>query len=190
MAIFCWPSMILQSKAEDVVDFSGKNGIISSIISDMHKLMKEHNGIGLAANQIGQLINIFVMDCQGISGTFINARLIDLSEETFKYTEGCLSFPGVSVKTNRSKSVIVEYCTISGEIKTEEFNGLPAVCVQHEISHLHGQTIVDLLSPLRKKLVLERYAKQLEQIRRAHVAQRSNQKNQFVKLGQSQNSSK
>ena len=104
----------------------------------MLKFMLEHNGIGLAAPQIGLEYKVFVMGDNSTSHVCFNPEIIEVSEDTEKYEEGCLSFPGLYVKIDRPRMVTVEFQTVNGELRRETFNGLWARCFQHELDHLNG----------------------------------------------------
>lgn len=99
-------------------------------------------GIGLAANQVGHNKRIFVMDCNGMRQAFINPIITKMYGGTVSSLEGCLSFPGVSVLVARYKQVeISAFDGAWGKIKFR-FKGLNAFCVQHEIDHLNGITML------------------------------------------------
>ena len=114
------------------------------ILSDqMLETMYSQSGVGLAAPQIGIDQRMMVMDCGSGPKTLINPEIIESSEEVKKNEEGCLSFPGFFVQIERPISVTVRYSDLDGQMHEEEFTGFDAVCVQHEIDHLDGKTILD-----------------------------------------------
>lgn len=116
----------------DLVDFC--KGMISVMISN--------RGIGLAAPQVGDNRRITIVSYNGSPMVVINPIIKTKSPRRAMLREGCLSFPGVSrINTSRSKTVQVSFLDIEGNPQTKTFNGIEAVCVQHEIDHLNGITI-------------------------------------------------
>ena len=104
------------------------------------------NGVGLSANQIGIDESICIVNVKQ-EIVFINPEIVETSEETFDFHEGCLSFPNTFVKTKRHKRIVVK----SDNHDLMEFiyrdfddkNNLELACVQHEIDHLNGVTMFD-----------------------------------------------
>ena len=104
------------------------------------------NGVGLSANQIGIDESICIVSVKQ-EIVFINPEIVETSEETFDFHEGCLSFPNTFVKTKRHKRIVVK----SDNHDLMEFiyrdfddkNNLELACVQHEIDHLNGVTMFD-----------------------------------------------
>lgn len=123
--------------------------------------MKEAGGIGLAANQIGLPLNMFVMMLEkGDTLVVINPVVLLLDQRThlFPY-DGCLSLPGVSSPTPRHDSVTLAYQDITGESYRAVFEGLEAVIVQHEMDHLNGLLYIDRLGKLKREMLLKKYHK-------------------------------
>jgi len=141
---------ILRKRCKNVEDF----GTISNVVEDMFDTMYEEDGIGLASNQIGKNLHLFVIDISHTDENeepriFINSSIQKKNGECLSL-EGCLSIPGIQVEVERSKSVTLKYSTLDGSEKEEEFDGLLARAIQHEIDHLNGIFIVDRLSDLAK----------------------------------------
>lgn len=103
----------------------------------MSETMLAHNGIGLAAPQVGILTQVFVLRANPIIAVF-NPRIVDASSEMRINPEGCLSFPGLAIKVKRAAKVRVRYQQPNREIVTREFAGLTARAFQHEYDHLYG----------------------------------------------------
>lgn len=137
---------------------------VSSLIKDMFDTMYQEDGIGLAANQVGVDFNLSVVD---ISHTeecdtpfvFINGKIIDKWGESV-IEEGCLSLPGIRVDVPRSEGIRFSYLDPSGTEHVEDFEGLLARVIQHEIDHLNGLIIIDRVSPLIK----QQFKSQLKEI--------------------------
>ena len=117
----------------------------------MIETMKEHRGIGLAANQVGLGYRLFVMGAEGVGYAFFNPEILEVTgEEIFK--EGCLSFPGLFLPVKRPATVKLRYQDMNGEIKEQEFSGLSARIILHEYDHLLGIVFTQQVS----KIVVDR----------------------------------
>ena len=113
----------------------------------LKELTESENGIGLAANQIGINKRVCVINVKEPI-VLVNPKIVELSEETFVFPEGCLSFPNKHVRTRRHTSVIVEADNHEGKLsfsaESEDVNdAFECACVQHEIDHLDGITMFD-----------------------------------------------
>ncbi|HVY73433.1 MAG TPA: peptide deformylase, partial [Puia sp.] len=150
-------------------DFPG----LEQLMADMWETMHQANGCGLAAPQIGQSIRLFIVDSKttfenlegtdrknyfdkndkGITETFINAKIIDRSEELWEDEEGCLSIPGLTQKVKRHWAISMMYYDRNFEQQTRTFSGSTARMIQHEYDHTEGILFPDYLKPLAKKLI-------------------------------------
>lgn len=132
---------------------------ILSYIPEMTKIMKDEQGQGLAANQVGVSKRFFIMyDAQGEVDLIINPEIVEIGELS-PVTEGCLSIPGVSAETKRAQSIKIKFRNKSFDECEQTFTDIRAVAVQHEIDHLDGKLYVDQLEPVRKDLVLRKHKK-------------------------------
>lgn len=109
------------------------------LAKDMYEFMIKNNGIGLAANQVGETIRLIVIQHNDKPLYLFNPFIISSTRKQYKL-EGCLSFPGETKKCKRGQLIKVKYYDISGKLKMEEYKGLTARCIQHEIDHLNGIT--------------------------------------------------
>lgn len=102
------------------------------------KTMYDHNGIGLAANQVGVPYSVFAL--RGSPENFVcyNPKVVQPSEEEIVLEEGCLTYPNLFVKIKRPRHVRVRFQTPNGETRTETFTGMSARAFQHELDHIHG----------------------------------------------------
>jgi len=156
-----WPSNILHETCEDVVEFDTD---LKQLIYDMAYTMHRRNGIGLAAPQVGKLLNIIIVETRTLI-PMINPRIIESDEKyTYSMEEGCLSVPGYYEKRTRPQRVVVKYQKSNGIEKQTEFQGMSAFLVQHEIDHLNGKIFVDDLSNLKKDRVKKKMKKTLRGI--------------------------
>ena len=136
---------------------------IHRLIDDMVETMYAAPGIGLAANQIGVPLRIFVADLSaghrpGELLTFINPEIAE-SSGAQKEDEGCLSLPGFNSAVARPARVVVRGLNRDGIEQTIEGTGLLARCFQHEMDHLDGRVFVDRLRGLQKDLILRKIRK-------------------------------
>lgn len=118
-----------------------------SLAAKMHGVMKDHRGLGLSAPQVGltiQLITINTMGLDsGVKRTMFNPEIVENSEEIFDFEEGCLSLPKRFLNLKRSNKIKVKYLSSQNKEIIEEFQGVTAVCVAHEIDHLMGRMFID-----------------------------------------------
>lgn len=141
---------------------------LAKIVIDMTHTMKKAKGIGLAANQVGLDLNLFVMSGDKY---FINPKVVERAGEV-SIQEGCLSFPQINVKVKRSALVKVSHEDIEGNSMIWEMSGLEAIVAQHEIDHLNGITFYDHASPMRKNIINRKMKKfQREKLKREKKVQ-------------------
>ena len=117
--------------------------------------MYEGNGVGLAANQVGLLKRLVVIDCAGANEEpqpikMVNPEIIAHSENKTLHNEGCLSLPKEYADVERWEAVTVRYLDENGKEKRIESQGLLAIAMQHEIDHLDGILFIDYLSKLKR----------------------------------------
>ena len=156
------PDDLLRKKSEYIEKINLNE---KKLIRDLFETMYQHNGIGLAAVQIGILKRIIVLDVSKKGEgkkpmCFINPVIKDSSNKTSIYEEGCLSIPNTFIEIERPETCVVEYIDNEGKKKIIECKGLLATCIQHEINHLDGKLIIDFLSKLKKDLIIKKLSKQ------------------------------
>jgi len=156
-----YPDEILRKRAEEVTEF---NSELRELVDEMLAIVKEQRAYGLAANQIGVLKRVFVLDVDsdgnrdGQKLVFINPEIIHAEGESVR-EEGCLSLPGLWKKVKRAEKVRVKAQDVNGKEFILDAEGLLARGIQHEIDHLDGVVFIDRLSPLQRRLALEKYKK-------------------------------
>ena len=153
LSLVYYPDPILEQVAEPIITFD--NDFLLNLAADMFSIMKEKNGIGLAAPQVGISKRIFVMDCDKIKIAFINPEIVSFLGSA-KIDEGCLSFPGIRVKVERKEKLVVKYQNEFGTHNQMELSGLSAICFQHELDHLDGKTFLEYLSKDVKEFIKRR----------------------------------
>jgi peptide deformylase len=130
---------------------------LRQLVDDMAETMYAAPGVGLAATQVGELWQIFVVDCAAEGEpsdlrVFVNPELLELAG-TVTFDEGCLSFPGAREEVQRAEKVRVRALDREGKPFELEAEGLLAVAIQHEYDHLQGILMIDRLGPLKKRLL-------------------------------------
>jgi len=158
-----YPDAVLKTRAEEVTDI---NGDLQLLIDDMGATMYGAPGLGLAANQVGELRRIIVFDVSPKEGprdlqVIINP-CITACEGELLHNEGCLSVLDYSAEVRRNSRVCVSGVDRHGKPITVEAEGLKAVVLQHEIDHLDGILFIDRISRLKRGLYLRRLKKQAE----------------------------
>jgi len=127
------------------------NADVRSLIEQMRKVMKQNNGVGLAAIQIGEPTRIIVCEIDDKFYTFINPEIIKSFSETSVTEEGCLSLPNMYGEVERPKKISLKAINFDGKkIKIKAF-GLLARVVQHEIDHLDGILFIDKAKNITKQ---------------------------------------
>lgn len=160
LTILEFPDPRLRKKA---VPVEAVDAPLRALIDDMFETMYAAPGIGLAATQVDVHRRLLVADVASDKDdphVFINPEILE-KDGVIVTEEGCLSVPGYYEEVERAEHIKVRYLDRDGAERVEEFEGLLAVCVQHEIDHLDGKLFVDYLSEakrqrIRKKLEKER----------------------------------
>ncbi len=152
------------------------------LISNMKETMKNAQGVGLAAPQIGKDIRLFLIDAspfaesdeleeeeknflKGFKRTFINAQIVEEEGEEWVFNEGCLSIPNINEDVSRNETIHIEYLDENFEQKTDTLSGVAARIFQHEYDHIDGILFTDKLSSLKKRLL----KKKLENISKGNI---------------------
>src|SRR5690606_21023994 len=136
---------------------------LKDLVDDMFASMYEADGVGLAANQIGVDLRVFVYDCPDGSGEHRKGAVVnpvlelpELEERRLDDgDEGCLSVPGTHARLARPDRATVRGFDVTGKPITVEGTGLLARCLQHETDHLEGRLYIDRLSARARKKVLK-----------------------------------
>lgn len=132
---------------------------VLDLVQDLFDTMRADKGIGLAANQIGELQRVAVVDAgDGQPIVLINPVIVE-SSGSIVAEEGCLSIPDIFADVKRASRVVVETTSAEGMRERHEAVDLAARAVQHEIDHLDGILFLDHLSPLKRRLLLRKWEK-------------------------------
>jgi peptide deformylase len=146
---------------------------LRKLADDMLETMYDAPGIGLAAPQIGVMDRLIVLDCVKEQGEtprpliMFNPEVIAASDQTSVYEEGCLSIPEQYAEVTRPAEVTVKWIDRNGKEQQEDFAGLWATCVQHEIDHLNGKLFIDYLKPLKRQMITRKMQKMKRERARA-----------------------
>ena len=159
LPILTFPAKTLKVESKPVEKVTSK---LTDLVDDMFETMYAAEGIGLAAPQVGENLDILVLDIQKKDPLdpekvvnnpicLINPKII-ASEGSILYEEGCLSCPELLVEVDRYKDIIVEGLDAEGRPTQHKLSELAAVCVQHEMDHLKGKLLTDYISRLKREL--------------------------------------
>lgn len=144
---------------------------IRTLMDDMLETIRATDGIGLAANQVGVLKRIAVIDMtddgqmpapdSGIKPLkMVNPEILWTSEDTVTQNEGCLSVPDQRGEVCRPTEIHVRYMDENNTVQELKTSGYRATCIQHEIDHLNGILYIDHLSRLKREMILRKLAKE------------------------------
>ena len=178
-SILAYGHHILKQKCNDIEKDYPE---LDKLIADMWETMENANGCGLASPQIGLPVRVFIVDSKstfdnlgeedrkfyfpqddkGIMETFINAKIIQRSEELWEDEEGCLSIPNLFYKVKRNWAITIEYYNRNFEKQIRIFSGTTARMIQHEYDHTEGVLYLDYLKPLTKRLMASKLQKILK----------------------------
>ncbi len=159
----------LRKKVERVTDFQAAKTVCDALVNGLREL----RGAGLAANQIGIDLNIFVAEVRPTelfperqaSPLFVilNAEILDHAKETNNDWEGCFSVPELLGIVPRYNWITVRYQDLAGATHTDTFNDYLARVFQHEIDHLSGRFYLDRMSTMLTLTTRENYLAKLNQ---------------------------
>ncbi|MDQ6757170.1 MAG: peptide deformylase [Bacteroidota bacterium] len=168
LPIVAYGSPILRKISQDI---SPDYPQLDKLIDDMWETMYNSKGVGLAAPQVNKDIRLFVIDSlqiienlddnekkefvndEGYKGVFINAHISSINGKEWSYNEGCLSIPKIREDIYRGEEVAINFNDEKFEPHTKTFNGITARVVLHEYDHIEGKLFIDLLKPLKRKLL-------------------------------------
>lgn len=179
LPIVAYGDPVLRKVGKDITKDYPK---LEELIANMTETMKNAQGVGLAAPQIGKDIRLFLIDAspfadsdeleeeeklflKGFNKIFINAQIIEEEGEEWIFNEGCLSIPNINEDVSRNETIHIEYLDENFEKKTDTLSGLAARIFQHEYDHIEGVLFTDKLSSLKKRLL----KKKLENISKGNI---------------------
>ncbi|MDP9033308.1 MAG: peptide deformylase [Myxococcota bacterium] len=162
-SILHYPDAKLRVPGKKVEAFTDE---LQKLVDDMAETMYAAPGVGLAATQVGEPWQVFVVDCapEGSPSdlrVFVNPEIVSREGST-AFDEGCLSFPGAREEIERAEKVRVRGQNRNGQWFELEAEGLLAIAIQHEYDHLQGILMIDRLGPLKKRLLHRKMVKRAE----------------------------
>ena len=150
-------SPLLRERAPEVGEV---NADTRALVEDLFDTMHADKGIGLAANQVGIIQRVAVVEVgEEPSVVLIDPTIVERAG-TIRGEEGCLSIPDIFADVDRAVSIVVETTTLEGTRTRLEATELLSRAIQHEIDHLDGILFIDHLSPLKRRLLLKKWKKQ------------------------------
>ncbi|MEU3840186.1 peptide deformylase [Streptomyces sp. NPDC028635] len=152
---------VLRRPCREVTGFGPE---LAALVEDLFATMYAARGVGLAANQVGEDLTVFVYDCPDDDdvrhlGHVVNPRLVEADGIALRGPEGCLSLPGLEAGVERYDHAVVEGFTVTGEPVTVHGTGFFARCLQHEVDHLEGTLYADHLTGWRKRRLMRQVAR-------------------------------
>lgn len=170
--VVVWPAKVLETRAEDVKKFDAE---FKQFVANMHETMEAANGIGLAANQVGELRRVITILIPWSESryadqedqkewwhdqrfTFVNPVIIK-KQGKIKFQEGCLSFPEIYEFVDRASEVWVKARDENGKEFEVHATGLLAVCLQHEMDHIDGVVFINRMSRLKNSMIRKKIAR-------------------------------
>jgi len=156
------PDPVLREIAQPVARV---DDAVRAQMDKMVTTMAEAEGIGLAANQVGLLNRVIVVDTakrefhESRPIAMANPEVIWKSEEVWTYPEGCLSIPQQFADVERPYEVRVKYLDRDGKAQEMHATGLTSTCLQHEIDHLNGVLFIDYISRLKRNMIIKKFDK-------------------------------
>jgi peptide deformylase len=153
---------VLRQRADEVEEIDDE---LRELAEEMFETMYTEEGIGLAAPQVGVSKRLFVMDIREDEAepqAVVNPVIIEQSGSE-RGEEGCLSLPGLIGTVERPACIVMEGLDLDGRPLRIEASDLLARCIQHEIDHLDGVLFIDHLSPIKRRMLLSKWKKRLQE---------------------------
>jgi peptide deformylase len=167
LPIVAYGDTVLRKKSTDITP---EYPDLEVLIDNMRETMKNAQGVGLAAPQIGKAIRLFIVDLspfaeddeldqqereifENFNKVFINAQILDETGEEWAFNEGCLSIPEIREDVFRKPELTIRYLDENFKPHEEKLEGIPARVVQHEYDHIEGILFTDKISSLKKRLI-------------------------------------
>lgn len=160
---------LLRERSHPIEDITGER--TQQIIVDLLTTVKQSNGVGIAAPQVGERVRLFIMASRPNPRyphapemeptAMINPRILSHSEETEKGWEGCLSVPGIRGLVPRYKTINVEYIGQNGQVHRQQLTDFVARIFQHELDHLDGIVFLDRVETTQDLMTEHEFQEQI-----------------------------
>ncbi|MCT4608989.1 MAG: peptide deformylase [Pelagimonas sp.] len=154
-----YPDKRLKTKAEPVTEITDE---VRAVWQDMIDTMDAMPGVGMGAPQIGVGLQLAVVDASEDRGRAVrmaNPEVLHASVQLREHEEASPNLPGVSAKVKRPRAVTVRFMNEEGAVVEQDFVGLWATSVQHQIDHLNGKLFVDHLSKMKRDMLVKKSRK-------------------------------
>jgi peptide deformylase len=158
LEVVSYPDPVLAEMGDPVEKFDEG---LRRLCDDMFETMYAARGVGLAAQQVGLALQLFVMDCEGTKIVAANPEII-FEEGDQDGEEGCLSLGAIPAPLKRANRVRLRAQNVQGEWYEVEGTGLTARCIQHETDHCNGHLFIELLSPLKRDMLKRKFRKMIK----------------------------
>ncbi|MDR3129896.1 MAG: peptide deformylase [Tannerellaceae bacterium] len=163
LPIYLGGQPVLRQEGTEVTrETFGSEEELKTLVTNMFETLRQADGVGLAAPQIGLSLRLLVIDatemvsehpeCEGFRRVMINPIIVEQSREGITLEEGCLSFPGIREKVKRAAKIRVTYLDEHFKEHSEEVHDFSARIVQHECDHLNGHIFLDHVAAIRRQL--------------------------------------
>ncbi len=164
-----WPDPVLLRRAAPVATIDDR---VRGLLADMVRVMREEEGAGLAAPQVGESARVFIVEARVEEdgrpaeplGVYINPRIVAMEGPVEPFEEGCLSLPEIRVDIRRPPKVTIEALDADGNPFSRTDAGILARIWQHEFDHLEGTLILDRMTPIDQLATKKR----LKELREAY----------------------
>lgn len=156
LRLHLYGSPVLRQQGEPV---GGVTDEIRAFVEDLFETMHAAKGVGLAANQVGVARKVAVVEVDGERVVLIDPEIID-AEGRDRGEEGCLSIPEIFGEVTRPGKIVLEATDEHGTRRRREATGLLARAIQHEMDHLDGILFIDHLSPMKRRMLMNRYRRE------------------------------
>ncbi len=148
----------MRSEELEQFDFNNPQVDPVNLSQSMVSLMRKEMGYGLSANKVGLPLKVFVLEGEPAYAVF-NPRITYLGEEEILLEEGCLSYPGLTLKITRPRFMRARFQDPYGDFVTKQFDGITSRVFQHEYDHLMGVDFTQKVSKLKKQMALKKWKK-------------------------------
>ncbi len=151
-----YPEKVLAEVGKPVMEFDES---LEKLCAEMFETMYDAEGVGLAAQQIGLALQLFVMDCEGVKLVAANPEIVKTEGEQ-SGQEGCLSVGKVPAVVVRAERATLRAQDLKGEWFERSAEGYAARCFQHETDHCDGKLFIDHLPKMRREMVVKKFQKE------------------------------
>lgn len=151
-----YPENVLATPGKAVAKFDEE---LENLCADMFETMYDAEGVGLASQQIGLSLRLFVMDCEGVKLVAANPEIVKTEGEQ-SGQEGCLSVGKVPAVVVRAERATIRAQDVKGEWFERSAEGYAARCFQHETDHCDGKLFIDHLPKMRREMVIKKFQKE------------------------------